>query len=159
MEIIQQAAALADHDQKTAAGAVVFDIFLQMFGQVVDAFCQKSDLHVGGPCVALVQSKPCYRLSFFHIQSINYSIKGPTVDSNVRPVKAFFWNTIAKENAPLRVCEFAEHLCNEWLRGGLCFEPRLLRGLHKLDSPLAHISPCNRAGHFLRKLATYAKIS
>ena len=67
MEIIQQAAALSDHDQQSAAGAVVLDIFLQMFGQVVDALGQKSDLHVSGPCVALVQSEPFYRLSFFLI--------------------------------------------------------------------------------------------
>jgi hypothetical protein len=67
MEIIQQSAALSDHDQQSAAGAVVFDIFLQMFGQMVDALGQKSDLHVSGPCVALVQSEPCNRLSFFHI--------------------------------------------------------------------------------------------
>jgi hypothetical protein len=67
MEIIQQTAALPDHDQEATAGAVVFDIFLQMFGQMIDALGQKSDLHVSGPCVALVQSEPCYRLSFFHI--------------------------------------------------------------------------------------------
>jgi hypothetical protein len=73
MEIIQQTAALADHDQKAAPRAMVFDIFLQMFGQVIDALGQKSDLHVGGPCVALVQSEPCYRLSFFHIQFDQYS--------------------------------------------------------------------------------------
>jgi hypothetical protein len=72
MEIIQQAAALADHDQEATAGAVVLDILLQMFGQVIDALGQKSDLHVSGPCVALVKSEPCYRLSFFHISiSIN----------------------------------------------------------------------------------------
>jgi hypothetical protein len=67
MEIIQQATALSDHDQEAAAGAMVLDIFLQMFGQMIDALGQKSDLHVGGPCVALVQPEPCYRLSFFHI--------------------------------------------------------------------------------------------
>jgi hypothetical protein len=67
VEIIQQAAALADHDQEAAPGAMVLDIFLQMFGQMIDALGQKSDLHVRGPCVALVQPEPCYRLSFFHI--------------------------------------------------------------------------------------------
>src|SRR5580658_10213155 len=76
MKIIQQATALADHDQETTAGAVVLDILLQMFGQMIDALGQKSDLHVSGPCVALVQSEPCYRLSFFHILFDQYSLSG-----------------------------------------------------------------------------------
>jgi hypothetical protein len=75
MEIIQQAAALPNHDQESPAGTVVLHIFLQMFGQMIDALGQKSDLHVSGPCVALVQSEPCYRLSFFHILFDQYSLK------------------------------------------------------------------------------------
>ena len=67
MKIIQQATALRDHFQQATAGAVVLDVLLKMFGQMIDALGQKSDLHVSGPCVALVQSEPCYRLSFFHI--------------------------------------------------------------------------------------------
>lgn len=67
MEIIQQRAPLTDHFQEATAGAVVFAVFLQMFSQVIDSLGQKSDLHVSGPCVLLVQLEPCYRLSFFHI--------------------------------------------------------------------------------------------
>jgi hypothetical protein len=33
-------------------------------------------LHVSGPCVALVQSEPCYRLSFFHILFDQFSLSG-----------------------------------------------------------------------------------
>ena len=67
VEVFQQSAPLTNHFQEAAAGAVVLDIFLQMFGQVIDALGQKSDLHVSGPCVLFVQLKPRYRLSFFHI--------------------------------------------------------------------------------------------
>jgi hypothetical protein len=74
VEIIQQTAALADHDQEAAAGAMVLDIRLQMLGQMIDALGQKSDLHVSGPGVALVQPEPCYRLSFFHNLFDQYSL-------------------------------------------------------------------------------------
>jgi hypothetical protein len=67
VEIFQQSAALTDHFQQATAGAVVFDVLLQMFSQVIDSLGQKSDLHVSGPCVLFVQLKPCNRLSFFHI--------------------------------------------------------------------------------------------
>jgi hypothetical protein len=72
VEIIQQTAALADHHEQSATGAVVFVILLQMFGQRVDAFGQEGDLHVSRPCVALVNAKSFDGLSFFHssVQSI-----------------------------------------------------------------------------------------
>jgi hypothetical protein len=73
MEIIQQAAALPDHFEQATTGTVILDVLLQMFGQVIDALGQESDLHVSRPCVALVQPEPRYRLSFFHIFfSINF---------------------------------------------------------------------------------------
>jgi hypothetical protein len=53
---------------------MVLDILLQVFGQMIDALGQKSDLHVSGPCVALVQPEPCYRLSFFHILFDQFSL-------------------------------------------------------------------------------------
>ena len=67
VEIIQQRPALADHFEQTTAGTVVFDVLLQMLGQVIDSLGQKSDLHVSGPSVLFVQLEPCYHLSFFHI--------------------------------------------------------------------------------------------
>ena len=89
MEIIQQAAALADHNQEAAPGAVVLDVLLQMFGQMIDALGQKSDLHVGRPCVALVQPEPCYRLSFFHILFDQYSLNLESKFDSV-PCKVLF---------------------------------------------------------------------
>ena len=67
VKIIQQAAALADHFEEAAPGAVVFDVLLQMFGQVVDPLGQKGHLHISGPCVTLMDLEPCNRLAFFHI--------------------------------------------------------------------------------------------
>jgi len=46
LQISEQAAALADHDQKPAARAVVFFVGLQMLGQMVDAMREQRDLHV-----------------------------------------------------------------------------------------------------------------
>jgi hypothetical protein len=91
MEIIQQPAALTDHFEQTTAGTVVFDVFLQMFGQVIDSLGQKSDLHVSGPCVLFVQLEPCYHLSFFHIRiSINVSNVKERLSFNEIYVKPFF---------------------------------------------------------------------
>jgi len=70
VEVIQKTAALADHFEEAAPGAVIFDVFLQMFGQVVDAFGQKGHLHISGPCVPLMNLEPFYRLAFFHSRSI-----------------------------------------------------------------------------------------
>jgi hypothetical protein len=75
VEIIQKAAAQVDHFEEAAPGAVIFDVFLQMLGQVVDPFGQKSHLDISGPCVALMNLEPYYRLAFFHSlfdQSINF---------------------------------------------------------------------------------------
>ena len=66
VEVIQKAAALADHFQKATAGAVVLDVALEMLGQMVNPLGQKGDLHISRPCVALVNLKPRYRLAFFH---------------------------------------------------------------------------------------------
>jgi hypothetical protein len=66
VEIIQKTAALADHLQQAAPGAVILDVVLQMLGQVVDPFGEKGHLHIRRPSVALMDLEPCYRLAFFH---------------------------------------------------------------------------------------------
>jgi hypothetical protein len=71
VKIIQKAAALADHFQETAPGAVVLDVFLQMLREMVNPFREKGHLHISRPCVVLMDLEPCYRLAFFHILSIN----------------------------------------------------------------------------------------
>jgi len=67
MEIIQQTTALPDHFQQAASGAVVLDILLQMFSQVINPLSQQGDLHVCGASVLVVKLKARYRLTFFHI--------------------------------------------------------------------------------------------
>ena len=57
MEIIQQPAALADHFQQTAPGAVVLDVLLQMLSQVINPLGQKGNLYVRRPSVLFVQLK------------------------------------------------------------------------------------------------------
>jgi len=68
VKIIQQAAALAHHFQEAAARTMIFDVLLQMLGQVVNPFRQKRHLHISRPGVALMDLKTAYGLSFFHIQ-------------------------------------------------------------------------------------------
>jgi hypothetical protein len=72
VQVIEQTAALADHHQQPATGAVVLDVLLQMLRQRIDPFGQESDLHISRPGVAFVQSEPFNGLSFFHnsVQSI-----------------------------------------------------------------------------------------
>jgi hypothetical protein len=70
MQIIQQTAALANHDNQTAAGPVIFLIMLQMLGKSVDALRQQRDLHIRGPGVSIMNSKIGNLLRFevrFHI--------------------------------------------------------------------------------------------
>src|ERR1035438_3123240 len=46
LQIFQQAAALADHEQQSAARAVIFFVGLQMAGQMVDPLRQQCDLDI-----------------------------------------------------------------------------------------------------------------
>lgn len=48
LQVIQQPAALADHDQQAAARAVILEIGLEMAGEVIDALGEQGNLHVGG---------------------------------------------------------------------------------------------------------------
>src|SRR5882724_8769348 len=45
LEIVEQAATLADHDQQAAPRVKVLIVGLQMVGQVLDALAQDRDLH------------------------------------------------------------------------------------------------------------------
>jgi len=47
LEVIQQAAALADQHEKAAARAVVFLVGFEVFRQVTNALTQQSDLNFG----------------------------------------------------------------------------------------------------------------
>jgi hypothetical protein len=122
MEIIQQRAPLTDHFQQTTAGTVVFVVFLQMFGQVINSLGQKSDLHVSGPCVLFVQLEPCYRLSFFHILFDQYLVNG-YIRFQPNPCKVLFFR-------------FPQRNAGRILRSGCLLNPNpnLTRNLNLLPS-------------------------
>ena len=68
MEIVQQAAALADHHQQTAAGTVILGVALQVTRQMVNALREKGNLHVGRAGIFRVRLKLFNRLCLrFHI--------------------------------------------------------------------------------------------
>src|SRR5674476_792544 len=45
-DVVQQAPALANHEQETPAAVVIALVFLEMFGEVGDALGEQRDLHV-----------------------------------------------------------------------------------------------------------------
>ena len=57
MQVIEQAAALAYHDQQATTRTVIFLIALQMFGQPVDPICKQSDLNISRAGVFFMQPK------------------------------------------------------------------------------------------------------
>ena len=68
LQVFEQAAALADHDQQPAARAVILFVGLQMLGQMVDAMREQRDLHVRRTRVLGVRLKCFNRLCLrFHI--------------------------------------------------------------------------------------------
>src|SRR2546426_3716283 len=89
VEVIQQTPALPDHHEQSTPGAVVFDVLLQVLGQMIDALCQQGDLNIRRPCVAFVSSKffNCFRLGF-HASDV-LSSKGGTLFSDGSSVKHF----------------------------------------------------------------------
>src|SRR5829696_2661275 len=54
LQVIQQAAALADQFQEAAPGVVVFRVGLEMLGEIADALAEERDLHFGRAGVAVV---------------------------------------------------------------------------------------------------------
>src|ERR1039458_6663319 len=70
VKVVQKTAALADHFEEAAPGAVIFDVGLKVLGEVVNSFRQQGHLHISGPCVALMYLKSCNRLAFFHSHSV-----------------------------------------------------------------------------------------
>jgi hypothetical protein len=56
LEVVEQAAALADQHEKPAARAVVFLVRLEVLRQLADAFAKQGDLNFGTSGVALVRT-------------------------------------------------------------------------------------------------------
>jgi hypothetical protein len=62
LQVIKEAAALADHHEQSATGAVILLVALQMLGQMVDPLREQRDLHIGGTGVLRVRLKLFNRL-------------------------------------------------------------------------------------------------
>jgi len=55
VEVIQQTAALADHQEQAATGTMVLLVYLQVFGEMVDALREQGNLHIRRTRIPLVQ--------------------------------------------------------------------------------------------------------
>ena len=67
VQVIEQAAALADHHQQSATGTVILLVALKMLGQVINALGEQGDLDVCRTGVPLVYLKITNRFRFrFH---------------------------------------------------------------------------------------------
>ena len=67
VQVIEQAAALADHHQQSAARTVILLIALKMLGQVINALGEQGDLDVCRTGIPLVDLKITNRFRFrFH---------------------------------------------------------------------------------------------
>ena len=64
MEVVQKTTTTADHREKATTGSEVFYGIFKVGGEVIDAFCEKSDLDVGRAGVLFVEPIPCDDLAF-----------------------------------------------------------------------------------------------
>ena len=70
MQIIQQTTALPHHFEQTTPRVVIFQVLLEVLGQMVDSLGQQRNLDIGRPGVALVNPKICNRFRFFFHTSV-----------------------------------------------------------------------------------------
>jgi len=67
VQIIQQTAALADHHQQPATRTVIFCVFLEVLGEMIDALREQRNLHIRRTSISFVQLKIFNCLCFcFH---------------------------------------------------------------------------------------------
>ena len=64
LQVIQQAAALADQHQKSAAGSMVLLVRLEMLGQLANPLTQNRDLNFRGTGVSFVGAEALYQVCF-----------------------------------------------------------------------------------------------
>jgi len=58
LEVVEQAATLADHHQETAAGGVILLVRFEVVGQITDPFAKHRDLDLRAAGVVLVGAEP-----------------------------------------------------------------------------------------------------
>ena len=64
LQVIQQATALADHDEEPAPGRMVLLVGLEMIGQLADALTEDRDLDFRRTCVRRVRPEPANDVLF-----------------------------------------------------------------------------------------------
>ena len=58
LEVVEQAATLADHHQETAAGGVILRVCLKVVRQFTDPFAKHRDLYFGAAGIVIVGAEP-----------------------------------------------------------------------------------------------------
>ena len=64
LEVVEQAATLADHHQETAAGGVILRMCLKVVGQFTDPFTKHGDLYLGAAGIVIVRAEPVNNVLF-----------------------------------------------------------------------------------------------
>ena len=67
LQVIEKFAAAGDHLQQTAPGGMIFDVALEMIGELVDALGEKGHLDVRAAGILFVHSQRLNILRFGHI--------------------------------------------------------------------------------------------
>jgi hypothetical protein len=78
-KILQQAVAISDHHQQTAAGRVVFLMRFQVFREMIDPLGQQRDLDIGRAGVAFMQMMFLNNLRFDFFSRHDSSPRPPAV--------------------------------------------------------------------------------
>jgi len=64
VEIVQKTTTAADHRKKATTGCEVFYGVFEVSGEMVNTFCEESDLDIGRTGVFFVEPIPCDDLAF-----------------------------------------------------------------------------------------------
>ena len=75
VEVIQQAAAAADHGEETTTGGKILHGILEVGGEMVNSFGQQGDLHIGGSRVLIMETVTGDDLAF---RGGRHGLKGNT---------------------------------------------------------------------------------
>ena len=67
LEVVEQLAAAGHQHEEAAAGRVIFEVRLEMVGQLVDPLGEERDLHIRAAGILLVHAERLEFLCFGHI--------------------------------------------------------------------------------------------
>src|SRR5690606_35114242 len=122
LEVIKQLAAAADHAQQTAAGVVIFLVFLEVAREFIDAGGEQRNLHFGGTRVAGGALELRDDLGFVDIGNSHFQTSEDLRQG--RGARSCYWK---RENYTLHsLCMYGMRLAGKrmaarvWRRGALC---------------------------------------